>query len=462
MSQISKSQPLQPPKVLIPTTHGSALLKAQSIISKILSASQDKEPVGQVKALLFESRIGADTMVAALESILKLWHSASTPDHITVALCDLYIDVCLKTGFMEPQVAAIENLVELVNQLIAGDKLDSLPIASLMNMWTILPQHSLNPSLSNAIVRVSGCLVAIMSHAKRLSAPALRNWGVMMADAGSDDKVGANPIASSLSTSLEDSIKMLTRLQSFDTRFAAAQSLCSFFSVTGTSCTSEEYLPVILALYDALNDDDDEVREAGSAAARSILGQSLAPLEASSRLLQWLAQHFGSSTEFKAVVASRITGHRALVAVDQPWRSPAAQLDAALRSDDSLFAVEEQNLFIDEVRETNRWAAVFQSLDWDEQGSEEDSKILGKLDEWICNGLAQIQQLLEQEDGPLGWGSNPHVFAIGTSILRGAVTLKRSHDTPRLRLAVDDIKDLLRSPNHHRVSRLLMEPLEDI
>ena len=191
MSQISKSQPLQPPKVLVPTANGSALLKAQSIISKILSSSQAKEPVEQVKALLNEGRIGADTMVAALESIQKLWHSVSTPDHIRIALCDLYIDVCLKTSFMEPQVVAIENLVELINQLIAEEKLSSLPIASLMDMWTILPQRPLNPSLSNAIVRASGCLVAVMSQAKRLSTLALRNWGAMMSDAGSDDKVGA-------------------------------------------------------------------------------------------------------------------------------------------------------------------------------------------------------------------------------------------------------------------------------
>lgn len=204
MSQLSRSQPLQPPKVLAPTTNGSALLKAQSIISRILSLSQTKEPIGQVKALLRESRIGADTMVAALESIQKLWHSASTPEHIRIALCDLYIDICLRTCFMEPQVVAIENLVELINQLIAEGKLSSLPVASLMDMWTILPQRPLNPSLSNAIVRASGCIVAVMNHTKRLSSPALRSWGEMVADAGSDDKVSSNLLASSFSIDLGD------------------------------------------------------------------------------------------------------------------------------------------------------------------------------------------------------------------------------------------------------------------
>lgn len=189
ISQISRAQSLQPSSVITPTKQGSALLKAQSTISKILSASQNKEPVQQVRSVLFESHLGADTMATALESIPRLWHSTSTPGEIRIALCDLYIDVCLRTNFTEPQVVAIENLVELMNQLIAEDKLDSLPVSSLMNLWNILPQRSLNPSLSNVIVRASGCLVAIMNRHQRLPATAFRNWGAMMADAGSDDKV---------------------------------------------------------------------------------------------------------------------------------------------------------------------------------------------------------------------------------------------------------------------------------
>lgn len=210
-------------------------------------------------------------------------------------------------------------------------------------------------------------------------------------------------------------------------------------------------------LYDTLNDDDDEVREAGSVAAKSILGQNLVPLEASNRLLQWLIQHFSTSADLKAITASRVAGHRH----DQLWNSPGAQLAAALRSDDSLFAVEEQNLFIDEVREANRWATVFQNLKWD-GGKSEDGEVLRKLDEWLLDGLAQMQQLLEQEDGPLGWASNPSVFAICTSILRGSVILSKAHGSSKLCQAIAKFKDLLKSPNHHHVSKLLMESLGEL
>lgn len=207
-------------------------------------------------------------------------------------------------------------------------------------------------------------------------------------------------------------------------------------------------------LYDTLNDDDDEVREAGSAAAKSILGQNLVPLEASNRLLQWLVQHFSTSAELKVIAANRIAGYRH----DQAWSSPGARLAAALRSDDSLFAVEEQNLFIDEVREAERWATVFENLQWD-GGKPEDGEMLRKLDGWLFDGLAQMQQLVEQEDGPLGWASNPSVFAICTSIVRGSVVLSETHGSSGLRQAVTQLKGLLESPNHHHVSKLLMEPL---
>lgn len=227
--------------------------------------------------------------------------------------------------------------------------------------------------------------------------------------------------------------------------------------MAGASSAREEYLPAIIVLYDTLNDDDDEVREAGSAAAKSVLGQNLVPLEASNRLLQWLIQHFSTSAALKAITTSRIAGYRH----DQAWSSPGAQLDAALRSDDSLFAVEEQNLFIDEVREANRWATAFQNLKWDE-GKSEDGEILRKLEEWLLDGLAQMQQLLEQEDGPLGWASNPSVFAICTSIVRGSVVLSETHGSPRLRQTMAQFKELLKSPNHYHVSKLLMEPLGEL
>lgn len=245
-----------------------------------------------------------------------------------------------------------------------------------------------------------------------------------------------------------------------DTRFAAAESLHSFFAVVGPRSTSDEHLPALLALYDALNDDDDEVRDVASRAVTCIVGKSLVPPEAASRLLHWLAQHFGSSAGFRAEVASRMAGHCRVRAADgAEWTPAEDELAAALRFDDSLFVVEEQNLFVDEVRETERWAGVLEGLAWDAAA---DDETLGRLDGWIRGGVVRLGRLVEQEDGPLGWASDPHVFAICTRLVRGSLAMMAKHlASPALREATLRAREALRSHDAH-VSRLLIEAWEDV
>lgn len=191
--QTSISQPLQPTKTSISVTDGSALFRSQSIINRIIYASQEDEPVNLVRTLLLEERIGSDTMVSALEVLPKLWNSTSAADHILIPLCTLYVEVCLKTGFVEAQVVAINNLAELMDTLIHRGNIDKLPTSSLIELWAVLSLRSINPALSNAIIRSSGCVLAAARYSKSLSANSLHNWGLMMVDAGSDDKV-SHPI----------------------------------------------------------------------------------------------------------------------------------------------------------------------------------------------------------------------------------------------------------------------------
>ncbi|KAK5990266.1 tRNA (32-2'-O)-methyltransferase regulator TRM732-like protein [Cladobotryum mycophilum] len=431
MFQKSSSQPLQPPKVSIPIISGSALFRSQSLLSGIIFASQEDDAVNRVRTLLLEKHIGADTLVTALEAMPAIWPLASTSSDVLLDLCTLYVDICFKTKFMEPQAVAINNLAELVDRLIQKDNVGGLLASSLVDLWTLIPLRSLNPSLSNAIIRASGGTWAVRMRAQGIPESTLQNWGLMMSDAGLDDKT-------------------------FDTRFAAAESLRSFFSLVGDTCDNDDYLPALLALYDTLNDDDDEVRDVGSETVRSILGQLLAPMEAANRLLQWLAQHFSNSSAFKSIVTSRIVGERGGTAVAGcPWTSAEDQLAAALEFDDSLFAVEEQNLFVDEVRETERWINVLEGLNW-----ESGDATLAKLDEWVRDGLGRVQILLDQEDGPLGWASNPHAFAICTRTIRGAVALSKAHGSQELQQAVLKTRELL--SQGHRVSKLLTGALVDI
>jgi hypothetical protein len=251
---------------------------------------------------------------------------------------------------------------------------------------------------------------------------------------------------------------MLTQLsQDFDTRFAAAESLQSFFSVIKDTCVTEDCLTALFALYDTLNDDDDEVRDIGSAAASSILGDFLVPLEASSRLLQWLCRTFGDTASFRAAVASRMTGASNVLSSHQDWVPAETQLNEAVQFDDSLFVVEEKNLYIDEIRESRRWARAFASVEWSS-----DADTITRLEDWLWRqgGTARLLQLLDQDDGPLGWASDPEVFAVCSRIILSSVAVEsKGCASPGLCDALSSIRSKLGSVGGRHTSGLLKELL---
>lgn len=250
---------------------------------------------------------------------------------------------------------------------------------------------------------------------------------------------------------------ILRSAQPFDTRFAAVETLKSFFSISlngslGISFESEEYLSALAALYDALNDDDDEVRDAAAAAARHVLGQTAVPLEAANRLLAFLAVAFKHSAQLREAVVARLVGSR------QRWTPASEQIDAALKVDDSLFAVEEQNLFIDEIREVGRWISVFEAL---EPAASDPSLLL--LDSWLQGGLDRLQLLFAQEDGPLGWASTPQAFAVAAAVILCSVSLVGGRRaSPQLEEKLRQAKDTLRANTDKHISGLLVQPLKEL
>jgi hypothetical protein len=188
-------------------------------------------------------------------------------------------------------------------------------------------------------------------------------------------------------------------------------------------------LPYLLALYDALNDDDDEVRAEAALATSPILGHSLVSIEAGSRLLKWLGERYTRDFEFQRHIASRMLG---LFATDQsqPLKecvSAKHQLYDAMQFDDALFVIEEQNLYFDEIRETRRWRDVWvatrrattsnPSDGLNSDGVDDQTELL--LARWSLAGLETLLELIgrEVDDGPIGWTSKPAVFAICAKIL---------------------------------------------
>jgi hypothetical protein len=175
-------------------------------------------------------------------------------------------------------------------------------------------------------------------------------------------------------------------------------------------------MPSLLALYDTLNDDDDEIREAGADVVFHILGSRLAPLAASAKLLDWLYQKFGKTTAFPTATRQRITnGNGDNSGELQPAEQ---QLAAAMLDDDSLFVEEEQNLYIDEVREAIAWTSILATAEgplWD--------KATTALSQWTVESLTALTRLAESEDGPFGWSSKPKVFAICMRVILTANAL---------------------------------------
>ncbi|KAI1417846.1 hypothetical protein F5Y13DRAFT_201368 [Hypoxylon sp. FL1857] len=355
-------------------------------------------------------------------------------------LVSIYIQVCLGSDAPEPRIIALKNLVTLMDKMLrdtTGYWQKHLPAnETITQLWADLYRKPMNPSLSDAIIRASGPLLAIMMSRPDGAAPNdlaswIRSWGAMMSDAGLADRT-------------------------FDTRMAAVGAIGSFsanvVSVFAPETTPDpSHLGWLMALYDALNDDDDEIRAAAASAAAPLLSnQTFVSVEAGRRLLRWLLDRYGAVDEFRAHVACRMAGHSpsassspltqdsgditaaAAATLLGDWIPAEAQLAEAMRFDDSLFVVEEQNLYVDEVRETRRWRDVFSSLPplpSSQTPSQSSPSAEATLSQWTLAGLQTLTCLVKTErgDGPLGWTSKPEVFAICARILVSSSALAANH-----------------------------------
>jgi len=239
--------------------------------------------------------------------------------------------------------------------------------------------------------------------------------------------------------------------------------LKSLIAATRQKYTDPAFLPVALTLYDYLVDDDDEIRDIAATAACYLLERtSLMAGEAAAALPEWMGLHYGDVPEFEAHAAARMVEQTAPGSVSRTadellagWVPAAAQLQLAMRFDASLFAVEKQNLYIDEAREAERWAGVFARLP-DGAGAAAAPAALRALDTWTVEGLRALEALAARDDGPLGWASKPDVFAGCARILRcGTALLKKK--SPRAS-EIADLLDAFRSAGEKsRMHGLLLE-----
>ncbi|KAJ9154737.1 tRNA (Cytidine(32)-2'-O)-methyltransferase non-catalytic subunit TRM732 [Pleurostoma richardsiae] len=374
-----------------------------------------------------------NTACLVLEDVPRVWGTKDAS-----GLSQLYMQVAARTQVPELRALALTNLAHVLYGFVETRQVDNLPSPEeLCVLKESLGNGYITPSLSQAIITFTGAMMAAevaicTPETKAATDQHLREWGKMMSEAMGDSNT-------------------------FDMRFAAVSAVKSFTATARAIWTEPACLPLILTLYDAMNDDDDEIRDIAALAAAVILGQSLVPLEASSALLDWTARTFGHLHEFRWYVVARMTGNSTVRATPAQTTgydsaplggpSPARLFKEALRVDDELFAVEEQNLWVDEVRETQRWAGVFEATtDWD--GS--DNGLLAGLRKWAGEALdALLDTLRREDDGPLGWSSKPEAFALCTrAVLCGRAVAEKTGEES-LRAALDGVRDAGRRSRFH-------------
>jgi hypothetical protein len=197
-------------------------------------------------------------------------------------------------------------------------------------------------------------------------------------------------------------------------------------------------LPSIFALYDTLNDDDDEIRNLSAQTVSALLRKSLVPLAARVELAEYISKMHARARSFAWNVVCRMTGSKLETVNNVRFRLQpiGPQLSKAMRDDDSLFVEEEQNLFIDEVREAKLWSKVFEdtALDtWNWERADLDieytwSQPHAAVATWVMDGLLVTCSLLDKEDGPLGWTSKLAVFALLTRLFLSANAIIQRHE----------------------------------
>ncbi|KAK3375057.1 putative death-receptor fusion protein-domain-containing protein [Podospora didyma] len=382
---------------LTPSKHSfpsSALLDMQ-VAFKVVYDTAVSGDINTLRTAVLQMLItDTNTACRMLEEIPVAWGGVVSARR---EFCVLYTDICNSPTVPEVRAQALTNLGSLMISILSQGAQVELPGPEHIDrLWAHLLNAEINPTLSCAIIDTSGTLMAalISYNVDNIANmdQRLRSWGELIAD----------------SLAVENT---------FDTRYAAVMALKSFFVGSKHHSWDARYLPALSALYDGLIDDDDDVREVAASAASGVIGSHMVAPTAADRLVVWLRQQFGELEEFRSLLTCRIAGQASALKGVQ-LHSAHEQLVEAMDFDDSLFAAEDHNLFIDEVRETSRWCQALHDI----KQFKGDSS-LQDLKEWTESGLARLIQLAEKEDGPLGWASDQHVFAICVRILLSATAI---------------------------------------
>ena len=183
--------------------HCGALHKVQAAICAVYQAQDSETPVQSMRDVLLGKYIGDEALSAALEIIPTVFRVPSVSHSVCADLSRLYIHSCLQKRSPEVQSIALRNFSEILDHYIIDldKKPQLLGCDELEELWTTLVWNPANPTLSDAVLRISGCIVAMRTlYGRKYAGPnaeesraSVRAWGLMVADAVLDDKVRNPP-----------------------------------------------------------------------------------------------------------------------------------------------------------------------------------------------------------------------------------------------------------------------------
>ena len=192
-------------------------------------------------------------------------------------------------------------------------------------------------------------------------------------------------------------------------------------------------LQICSAIYDALVDDDNEIREKAAevasrllknaAASSSVTNLSTAAAVTPDLIVNYLTSYFAETSDLFVEGLARLLGlpiptqlqlrdlpdiksTRSFCSLLEP---PADILNASAKQNTSLFVEEKQNLFRDDVVEIERWRKMLCNI---------PIKTVALFDlvpllEWATNGIrALVNSARNHSGGALGWGSKPDIFVV--------------------------------------------------
>jgi hypothetical protein len=315
-----------------------------------------------------------------------------------------------------------------------------------------------NPEHSNALLQLQGLLIALEISADGQFSPSaagvIPSWIMSVHDWSHESN-------------------------EFPTRLAAAKSLLAFYRALkyshNFSHTTPNLMPVLVAVYEILRDDDDEIREIGASVVFFILstcknGDSklsttrfpCTPAAAASQLIEFMANTKHNSTKLLEYSVRSIFDDEARwleiftsvgIGRGRHVHEVAMTLDTAMEEDNSLFVKEKQNLYIDLVQELETWAWITDQLDLVNCYPD----YVEALCKSVVEGIEALSRTTQRKrDGPLGWTSKPEVYKLGMQFIIAADILvkwenRRTQHQLTIRPALRRLLDAAETGNLHEL-----------